>query len=78
MALLELTEKEMKVKEPKRPEAKPKAETVKPAAKPEAQAPPARGGSAFGGKHGAEPKQEKPKGGFFKNLGKFFRNKGGG
>ena len=87
MALLELTEKEIKVKEPpkkkekhdtKHPETKPKAETTKPAAKPEAQAPPARGGSAFGGKHGAEPKQEKPKGGFFKNLGKFFRNKGGG
>ena len=69
MALLELTEKELKVKEPKRPEAKPKAETTKPAAKPEAPAHP---------KHGAEPKQEKPKGGFFKNLGKFFRNKGGG
>ena len=69
MALLELTEKELKVKEPKRSEAKPKAETVKPAAKPETPAHP---------KHGAEPKQEKPKGGFFKNLGKFFRNKGGG
>ena len=27
-------------------------------------------------KHG-EPKKEKPKSGFFKNLGKFFRNKGG-
>jgi large subunit ribosomal protein L17 len=89
MALLELTEKEIKVKEAKpkkakehkhehghghdhehKHEAKPDAPKGKtPAGKPErAGEPPAKGGSASGGK----------KGGFFRNISKFFRNKGGG
>ena len=67
MALLELTEKEIKVKEP--PKKKEKHEHKHPEAKPDAAAHP---------KHTEEPKREKPRGGFFKNLGKFFRNKGGG
>ena len=83
LALLELTEKEIIVKEQK----KPKKKESKPATK---KAPPAGGGSASGGKgEGEAPKeahfpkhpeqkQEKPKTGFFKNLGRFFRNKGGG
>lgn len=69
LALLELTEKEIKVKEAK---AKTKAkkeespEAHKPHAAPETRT------------HKPEEKKEKPKGGFFRNLGKFFRNKGGG
>ena len=87
MAILELTEKEIKVKEA--PKKKDKHDHKH-------STPPAKGGSASGGKAetqktagkaeteshpkhgGAEPKKEKPKPGFFKNLGKFFRNKGGG
>ena len=78
MAILELTEKEIKIKaapkkkdkhDHKHTEAKPKVEGTKPAAKTDVETHP---------KHGAEPKKEKPKTGFFKNLGKFFRNKGGG
>ena len=78
MALLELTEKEIKIKAaPKKKKEKaghthdhehdhkdPKHGEEK--AKPEIPAHP-------------KPKQDKPnKGGFFNNLGKFFRNKGGG
>lgn len=79
MALLELTEKEIKVKETKK--------TAKKNVKPEK--------GHEGHEHGAEGHEhtkpdthfqkhpegrpEKPgKGGFFKDLGKFFRNKGGG
>ena len=76
MALLELTEKEIKLKQTKKKEKahdhkhphadeKPKSETTKPA-KPDQAHP----------KHG-ESKHDKQKGGFFNNLGKFFRNKGG-
>lgn len=75
MALLELTEKEIKVKEAKPKKSKehkhehghahehkhePKGEAPKPKAKSAERAP--------------EPK----KGGFFRNISKFFRNKGGG
>ncbi|OGW92325.1 MAG: 50S ribosomal protein L17 [Omnitrophica bacterium RIFCSPHIGHO2_02_FULL_63_14] len=64
MALLELTEKEIRVKEPKKTKKRPAPEAK---AKEAPQAP----------KQPVE-KSAKPKGGFFKNLGKFFRNKGGG
>ena len=86
MALLELTEKEIKIKAaPKKKKErtghahdhdhdhkdhKHGEEKGKPEAKAKPDAP-------THPKH-AEPKHEKPnKGGFFKNLGKFFRNKGG-
>jgi large subunit ribosomal protein L17 len=87
MALLELTEKELKVKEPKKklkkasketkeavPDKSKKQDQIKeahPETKPsfEKQAHPPK----------SEPKQGKSKGAeFFKNIGKFFRNKGGG
>ncbi len=63
LALLELTEKEIIVKEPvktkeKRPEKGAKPETHEPQRE--------------------EPKKEPPKKGFFKNISQFFRNKGGG
>lgn len=75
LALLELTEKEIIVREPKKAkkEAKGKAEAHahghdhshdKPAKTGEAHAKP-------------ESKKEPKKAGFFNNLGKFFRNKGG-
>ena len=82
LALLELTEKEIKVKEAK-PKSKkePKTDTHKHsheghehkhAEEPKAKAP----------EKPAHPKQEqkkdKPKSGFFSNVSKFFRNKGGG
>lgn len=80
LALLELTEKEIKLKEPKK--AKAKADKghgphdghdhghthEKAHGKPETEAAPQ--------KH-PETKPQKQKPGFFKNLGKFFRNKGG-
>ncbi len=81
MAILELTEKEIKIKEtPKKHKAKKDAhdhehtaQDTQAAAHPHAA--PETGSRP---KH-AEPKKEKPqKGTFFKNLGKFFRNKGGG
>ena len=84
LALLELTEKEIKIKE-----VKPKKEKEhkheaghehkhehKHDAKPEA--PSAKGGSATGGKAKTHDKKPEPKkGGFFRNMSKFFRNKGG-
>jgi len=86
LALLELTEKEIVVKEQK----KPKKKGAKPAAGHEHEKKPAKDHAAREAraegeapkethfpKH-PEKKQEKPKMGFFKNLGKFFRNKGGG
>ena len=90
LALLELTEKEIKVKE-----AKPK-KVSKDDKHPHAHeghehkvhgAPPAEGGSASGGKNKIaekethqkpEPKKGQSKPGFFKNISQFFRNKGGG
>ena len=77
MAILELTEKEIKVKalpkkkdkhDHKHGDEKPKTESSKPASKDETTTHP---------KHGTELKREKQQPGFFKNLGKFFRNKGG-
>jgi large subunit ribosomal protein L17 len=82
MAILELTEKEIIIKETPKKQQKAKkdshghdheahdAHASQPHAAPDAAARP---------KH-AEPKKDKPqqKGQFFKNLGKFFRNKGGG
>lgn len=69
LALLELTEKEIALK------------TVKPSKKKDAKA-----GKAHDDKHDhheghehqkPETKLDKPKTGFFRNIGKFFRNKGG-
>ena len=82
MALLELTEKEIKVKEaPKKKEKHDhkhhdhEHHDEKPAPKTKS-APPVEGGPATG-KHPVDSKREKQNPGFFKNLGKFFRNKGG-
>ncbi len=90
LALLELTEKKIIVKEQKKPkkkESKPAAKKAPPAG---GGSLPGRQAGASGGKaEGEAPKethfpkhpeqkQEKPKTGFFKNLGRFFRNKGGG
>ena len=88
LALLELTEKEIIVKEQK----KPKKKESKRAAGHEHEKKPAKDHAARDERSKAEgdaskeahfpkhpeKKQEKPKLGFFKNLGKFFRNKGGG
>ncbi len=84
LAILELTEKEIIVKEPK----KTKKKDAKPhkghdhdhdheAHEAREERPKAKEKEAQFPKHD-EPKKEKPKTGFFKNLGKFFRNKGGG
>ena len=78
MALLELTEKEIKVKEPKKAKAKESKpekghaghEHPHPKAHEKSSAPEAQ-------KH-PEVKPGKPKTNFFKDLGRFFRNKGGG
>ena len=92
LALLELTEKEIKVKEAKpKTKKEPKEHKHHDAhehkhehghkhATGEA---PAKGGSASGGKAPEKAKQpelkkDKPKSGFFKNISQFFRNKGGG
>ncbi len=80
LAILELTEKEIIVKEPKKTkkkDAKPEkgSETHK-AHEGHEEHPKGTEKEAHFPKH-AEPKKEKPKTGFFKNLGKFFRNKGG-
>ena len=90
LALLELTEKEIKVKEtkPKKgKEAKPEKEHKHEkghehkheAAKPEAPkgGPKASGVKTPGGKPEKAPEPKK-KGGFFGNISRFFRNKGGG
>lgn len=79
LALLELTEKEIKVKEPKK-----KKETKH-------DKPHTHAGHEHAHKHDekdqpktpgkdkkADSKKEQQKPGFFKNIGKFFRNKGGG
>ena len=70
MAILELTEKEIKVKETKKKAVK----------KTDAHDHEHEHGHEHGKTHGKpELDKSKPqqKGGFFKNLGKFFRNKGG-
>ena len=87
LAILELTEKEIIIKEPK----KTKKKDAKPENGPEShkaheahatpagrqeEHPKAAEKETHFPKH-VEPKKEKPKIGFFKNLGKFFRNKGG-
>ena len=82
LAILELTEKEILVKEPKKAKKK-DAKAKKGTASHEAHEhhdddqTKASEKEAHFPKH-TEPKKEKPKTGFFKNLGKFFRNKGGG
>ena len=79
LAILELTEKEIIVKEPKKTAKKKDAKSQKGAAAHETheeQQPKTQEKEAHFPKHG-EPKKEKPNTGFFKNLGKFFRNKGG-
>ena len=77
LAILELTEKEIIIKEPKKTEKKePRPE--KPAASHETREehPKAAEKEPHFPKHD-EPKKDKPRPSFFKNLGKFFRNKGG-
>ena len=80
LALLELTEKEIRVKEAKK-EKKKEAKDHKGHAghehEPKAK-PPGRPEAAPEARPKAETKKEKPIRGFFKNIGKFFRNKGGG
>ena len=79
LALLELTEKEIKVKEVKKPKKKETKEEKSVHPEEGAAHEPRRGKEqeAEFPKH-PEAKKEKPKTGFFKNLGRFFRNKGGG
>lgn len=83
MALLELTEKEIKVKEPKKAKKGAKPEKGHEGHKHEGHAHPHEGdpkAEKEAPKH--EPKKggekQPQKGAFFKNIGKFFRNKGGG
>jgi large subunit ribosomal protein L17 len=91
LALLELTEKEIKIKEtPKKKDKKSKevskekpSRTETPKAKHEPEVKEAHSESKphfekeEHPKH-PETKMHPPKGGFFKNLGRFFKNKGGG
>lgn len=86
LALLELTEKEIKIKEPKKTKKKDE-KAGKPAHdhehkhakehEPKETESKAHEKEARFQKHEEAPKA-KPKMGFFKNLGRFFRNKGGG
>ena len=83
LAILELTEKEIIVKEQKKSLKKKDTRPAKGAADHEThevaapgEHPKAQEKETHFPKHG-EPKKEKPKTGFFRNLGKFFRNKGG-
>src|SRR3989338_1320217 len=69
LAILELTEKEIIVKEPKKVVKKKDGKAQKGADAHEAP--------EVKHTHDEPPKKEKPNTGFFKNLGKFFRNKGG-
>ncbi|OGW81815.1 MAG: 50S ribosomal protein L17 [Omnitrophica bacterium RIFCSPHIGHO2_02_FULL_51_18] len=88
LALLELTEKEIKLKEPKKTKKKDQKSAVKPAhehkhaKEDEAKEsePKARGAAEKEAhfRRAEEAPKPKPKMGFFKNLGRFFRNKGGG
>ena len=71
LALLELTEKEIKVKE-----AKPKTKKEPKEHKHEGHEHKTESKAAEKAK--PEQKREKPKAGFFKNISQFFRNKGGG
>lgn|SRR3989338_7949728 len=79
LALLELTEKEIIVKEPKKSkkkETKPDKPAVAGHTGREHEMKPTKDRAAR--EERPEPKKDKPKMGFFKNLGRFFRNKGGG
>lgn len=84
LAILELTEKEIIVKEPakaaKKKDGKPNKGTVAHEAHDakgvHEEGPKAEEKEMHFPKHG-QPKKEKPNTGFLKNLGKFFRNKGG-
>lgn len=75
LALLELTEKEIKAKEEKKSKEEPKRAKA-PEAKETAHEAETPKEAHFPKK--PEAAKPKPKMGFFKNLGKFFRNKGGG
>ena len=79
LALLELTEKEIKVVKPKaKPEKEHKHKHVHDEPKHEHKEPP-KAKQAEKEAHGRPPETKKPqKGGFFKNLSRFFKNKGGG
>ena len=81
LALLELTEKEIKIKEEKKSRKKDVKSTKPETERPEiqkAEEPAVEKETHFHKKPSFEPKKDKPKGGFFGNLGRFFRNKGGG
>lgn len=77
LALLELTEKEIKIKEA--PKAKEKKDVkTKDSAAPSAPAHELKREETQRTQKSQEVKKEKPKTGFFRNLSRFFRNKGGG
>lgn len=80
LALLELTEKEIRVKEEKKAKKGALSKETKPSssASPAVEEKPIREKEEKSFQKQPEPKKEKPKTGFFKNLGRFFRNKGGG
>ncbi len=80
LALLEWTEKEIKIKEPKKTKGK---ETKEEKGKSVREIHDAEIAHKHGHEEHAHPKHPeakpgKPKGGFFKNLSRFFKNKGGG
>ncbi|OIO36422.1 MAG: 50S ribosomal protein L17 [Candidatus Omnitrophica bacterium CG1_02_46_14] len=81
LAILELTEKEIIVKEPKKSkkkDTKPEKEIHLPEADHETHEEHSKGSDKeIHFTKRPEPKKEKQKPSFFKNLGKFFRNKGG-
>ncbi len=77
LALLELTEKEIKVKETKKSKKKSQAQEQSSKETQETKGHPEAGKETHFQKE-APHKQEKPKTSFFKNIGKFFKNKGGG
>ena len=82
LALLELTEKEIKTVKPKaKPEKESKHKHAHEEAKHEHKEQPKPKPSVEKEAHGKPPETKKPqtpKGGFFKNLSRFFKNKGGG
>jgi large subunit ribosomal protein L17 len=78
LAILELTEKEIKIKEPKKAKKGKTAESPKHDKEHEHKHEHAHPDMEEQAPKRPEPGKEKPKPGFLKNLGKFFRNKGFG
>ena len=82
LALLELTEKEVKVKDTTAKDKKKAAKDAKSHAGHEhakaQEAPPAKPKVSPERPKAQQQPEKKEKGGFFKNISKFFRNKGGG